>query len=87
MGIKSENFKPYESMSLEEMDIVHSSGIYPFMPIISEPDWQTLKNYILELAPDSLPPIAYPNEIKKQSQFDAATFAIDEDPGSYFTFL
>lgn len=44
MGIKSEGFKPYEGMVFEEMEIVHNSGIYPYMPILNEKDWGILKD-------------------------------------------
>ncbi|MCA0932231.1 FG-GAP-like repeat-containing protein [Lutimonas saemankumensis] len=87
MGIKSEGFKPYEGMVFEEMEIVHNSGIYPYMPILNERDWGLLKTYILDLAPDSLRIVSHEGDLKKQIQFEANTFAIDEVPGSFFTFL
>lgn len=87
MGIKDSDFKPYEGMKFEEMEIVHQSNIYPYMPILNEQDWNTLKNYVLSLAPDSLGPTVHPGTLKKQQLFRAKTFAIDEDPGSLFTFL
>ena len=87
MGIKDGNFKPYDGLQFEEMEIIHNSGIYPYMPILNDQDWNILKEYILNIAPDSLQPIAYPETLQKQTRFKSRAFTIDETPGSYFTFL
>lgn len=87
MGIKDGGFKPYENMDFEEMEIIHNSGIYPYMPSLNEQDWAILKTYILEMAPDSLASIVYPTKIKEQQLFETSMFPIDETPGSYFTYL
>jgi mono/diheme cytochrome c family protein len=87
MGIKDGDFKPYEGMQYDEMEIIHNSGIYPYMPILNEQDWATLKAYILNIAPDSLRPVQHQGSLKKQMRFKAKSFAIDDTPGSYFTFL
>ena len=87
MGIKDGDFKPYDGMQFEEMEIIHKSNIYPYMPILNDQDWATLKEYILERAPDSLPPTEYIGELKKQTSFKTRTFSLDEKPGSFYTFL
>ncbi len=87
MGIKDGNFKPYDKMGFDEMQIVHKSGIYPYMPILNDQDWNSLKDYILNIAPDSLQPAVHEGILKKQNRFRPKTFAIDSTPGSYFTFL
>ena len=87
MGIQDGNFKRYEGMQFEEMEIVHNSGVYPSMPILKQEDWNLLKEYILNIAPDSLRAIVYQDSLTPQTRFKPRTFAIDETPGSYFTML
>ena len=87
MGIKDGDFEPYDGMQFEEMEIVHRAGIYPYMPILNDEDWNILKDYILNIAPDSLQPISYKGTLKKQTRFKTRAFTIDETPGSFFTFL
>jgi len=87
MGIKDGGFKPYDKMGFEEMEIIHNAGIYPFMPSLNEQEWALLKDYILEMAPDSLAPIVHEENIKDQTLFKSSVFSIDETPGSYFTYL
>ena len=87
MGIKDGDFEPYDGMQFEEMEIVHRAGIYPYMPILNDEDWNILKDYILNIAPDSLQPISYKGTLKKQTRFKTRAFPIDETPGSFFTFL
>ncbi len=87
MGIKDGNFKPYDRLKFKEMEIIHNSGIYPYMPILNDRDWNILKEYILNIAPDSLQPIVHKGSFKEQTLFKPRTLAIDETPGSYITFL
>lgn len=87
MGIKDGNFQRYAKMDFEEMQIIHKSGIYPFRPSLSEADWTLLKEYILEIAPDSLEAIVHNETLTEQTLFEPTMFPIDETPGSYFTFL
>lgn len=87
MGIQDGDFKRYEGMQFEEMEIIHNSGVYPSMPILNEGDWGMLKEYILNIAPDSLPINVYQDSIKPQNRFKSRTFAIDDTPGSFFTLL
>jgi len=86
MGIKDGDFKPYDKMGFDEMQIIHRSGIYPYKPIMKEEDWKLLKDYILSLAPDSLAALD-PGIAKEQTRFKTKSFALDDTPGSYFTFL
>ena len=87
MGISDGDFKRYEGMQFEEMEIIHNSGVYPSMPILKNEDWNTLKEYILAIAPDSLRINVYQDSLKPQNRFITRTFALDETPGSYFTLL
>jgi hypothetical protein len=54
MGIRENGYDPLAGLSYEEMDAVIRTGIYPLTASISLEDWQLLKAYILEGAPDSL---------------------------------
>ncbi len=87
MGIKDGDFKPYDKMGFDEMQIIHKSGVFPYMPILNDKDWNSLKDYILSIAPDSLQPAIDTGVLKKQMRFRPKTFAIDSTPGSFFTFL
>lgn len=87
MGIKDDRFEMYKDMGFDEMQIIHKSGVYPYRPQLSPEDWGLLTNYILDKAPDSLAPIHIEKELKKQKQFETHSFALDDGPGSFFTFL
>jgi hypothetical protein len=87
MGIKEGDYDPLKGMGYEEMEIVMRSGVYPRRPLLKPEEWQILKDYILSNAPDSL---AGPQEsitYSNQNQFISESIALDEIPGSYFTYL
>lgn len=79
MGIKDGDFKPYDKMGFDEMQIVHKSGIYPYLSILNDQDWNILKEYILNIAPDSLQPKVQKGILKKQNRFTAKDFDQDGD--------
>jgi hypothetical protein len=87
LGIKDGQFKPYDKMGFDEIQIIHKSGVYPYKPVLNEVQWGKLKNYVLSMAPDSLPGSVGPKTAKEQTRFRTKAFALDETPGSYFTFL
>jgi len=55
MGIIYDGNNPYIGLTFKEQGSRMKSGVYPSRPLISMTDWENLKNYILTLAPDSLP--------------------------------
>ena len=87
MGIKDVDFKPYKGMGFEEMEIVHNSAIYPFIPALNEADWKILKEYIINNAPDSLPKIKVEVNAKPQTIFTSHPISLDTVPGTFITFL
>jgi hypothetical protein len=87
MGIKEGDFKPYKGMGFEEMEIIHNSAVYPFIPSLNQADWKILKEYIINNAPDSLPKIKVPVNAGVQKRFRPHPISLDTLPGSFITFL
>ena len=87
MGMKDSLYNPYKGLSYEETEIIVSSGIYPFKPQMTREDWLLLKEYIIALAPDSLPNILQ-NEISATlRQFEPRPVSLDGEPGAFITYL
>lgn len=55
LGMRAEGYDPYEKIDRSERMIMEAKGLYPKKPMISEKDWQTIVDYVLKNAPDSLP--------------------------------
>ncbi len=87
MGIKDGDYNPLKDLQYEEMQKIHDAGIYPAVPILSKEDWSLLKNYILDLAPDSLTFTPYSNTSKPLTQFIPKPITLDTIQGSVITFL
>ena len=87
MGIKEGDYDPFKGMSFEEKEIVMKAGVYPYTPLLKPEDWKILKEYILSNAPDSLPGQMTNIEYELQDRFISEEIALDEVPGSYYTFL
>ncbi len=87
MGIVENGYNPYQGLSFDEMEAVMKTGIYNVKPLIDKEDWVLLKDYILEIAPDSLNPIPE-REYTDLSDFKEKPMALDSLPGSRnLTFL
>ncbi len=87
MGIRENGYDPMSGLKYEEMEAVHASGIYPLRPIMSLEDWKLLKEYIVELAPDSLNSSDYDRDNLELEQFRIRSVSLDDEPGSFNTFL
>ena len=63
MGIWEMENHPYHNLPFHEQAAILKTGIYPEKPMISSEDWEVLSNYIISLAPDTLPkaPLATAN--------------------------
>lgn len=87
MGIKEGDFDPFKGMSFAEKEIVMKARVYPYAPLLQPEDWKILKEYILSKAPDSISGqfVSIPYSI--QNQFDSEQIALDQIPGSFYTFL
>jgi hypothetical protein len=87
MGIREEGYDPLQGLSYEEMDAVIKTGIFPLKRTISYENWGLLREYIISMAPDSLP--RYENEIasKELLQFEPNTISLDATKRFSFTYL
>jgi len=87
MGIKDGNYSPLKGFSYKEMEAVMASNIYAIRPYMNKEDWLLLKNYIIDLAPDSLTAGNYKNKSSELKQFKAIPLSIDSSKGSLITYL
>ncbi len=55
MGFRYNNFDPTKGKSFDEKFLILKSKIYPTRPIIDSLTWWQLHDYIITLAPDSIP--------------------------------
>ena len=77
MGIRENGYNPMAGLPYEEMEAVIKTGIYPLTPTIDPEDWQLLKEYILERAPDSLPRIVMTSNSEEIRQFKPRLVSFD----------
>lgn len=54
LGIHSTQYNPYQGLPIHESDIIRQLNIYPEEPLISAAQWQSIVNYYIAQAPDSL---------------------------------
>lgn len=87
MGIKTADYNPLSGLSFDEMEATMRTGIYGVKPMLSMEDWNSLEEYILALAPDTLPPIPM-IEYKSIDGFKTRRYDLDSIPGSMnFTYM
>lgn len=87
LGIRDAGYNPMKGESFEEQEAIIKSGIYPYRPSISQADWESLKAYIISMAPDTLPHNTNEESSGELHQFTPQTVALDNTPGSLITFL
>ena len=87
MGIETPENHPYLNLSFPEQMAIIKTGIFPSKPIIDLDDWELLKNYIIDMAPDSLSKNAIEITSSPLTQFDSNPIALDSAVGSLYTFL
>jgi hypothetical protein len=87
MGIREDGYNPYEGLTMDEQYRVIQSGTYPSQPLIKAEDWQLLKQYILDEAPDSLSPIEPKPDFAKIRQFNPKPLALDSVGGTMISFM
>ncbi|WP_289039766.1 VCBS repeat-containing protein [uncultured Zobellia sp.] len=87
MGIKDSTLNPFKNVSFREQHAILKSGIYPNRPSLTLKDWNLLKNYIISLAPDSLPAATHLNDYSELVQFNPKPIKLDSTPGTFITFL
>ena len=83
MGVRDSSFNPYKGLSYDEYEAVLKTGLYTLAPIIKKKEWNLLKEYIIQQAPDSLimPNIKITNKslngfVPRPISFDAITNAL-----------
>lgn len=87
MGIIYNGNDPYIGLTFQEQAARMKSGVYPERPIIPKADWDDLKNYILTLAPDSLTNDRKGQKPKELSLFQAIPRSLENNKGTFITFL
>ncbi|MCG2461813.1 FG-GAP-like repeat-containing protein [Flavobacteriaceae bacterium F89] len=87
MGILDSGYNPYKGISFSEQSAILKTNVYPSRPILSKEDWELIKNYVLETAPDSLE-IRYPSNTPSElARFNPEPISVDSFPGSFITFI
>lgn len=87
LGIRDAGYNPMKGESFEEQEAIIKSGIYPYKPLLSPADWESLKTYVLSMAPDSLPSNTGGEASGELYQFTAQPVVLDSAPGSLISFL
>ncbi len=87
MGIRDGKYNPLRGLGYDEMEAIILKEIYPKRPVIDIESWKLLKNYIINLAPDTLLSIGYSNTSSELKQFKAIPISLDSSQGSFITFL
>ena len=87
MGIKDSTLEPFKNLSYAEQHAILKTDIYPSRPQLSLSDWNLLKNYIIDLAPDSLVSLSTKVNYSNLSQFKAMPVETDNTVGTFITFL
>ncbi|WP_339667247.1 cytochrome c, partial [Maribacter arcticus] len=87
MGILTAENHPYHNLSFPEQMAIIKTGIFPSKPIIEADDWELLKNYIIDLAPDSIANNNARIKSSPLSQFKSSPISLDSAVGSLYTFL
>lgn len=87
LGIKDSTYNKFKGVSFYEQSLIIKAGIYPYVPMISETDWKLLKDYVLSLAPDSLPSDSTSVSAKELVQFQPKPVRLDSTKEALFTFM
>ncbi|MEZ2414260.1 FG-GAP-like repeat-containing protein [Muriicola sp. E247] len=87
MGIREDGYDPLKGLAYEEMEAVIKTGIYPLTPTLSMEDWQLLKAYILEHAPDSLTPVISQHKDRELSKFTPELISFEGPRRRSYAFL
>jgi len=85
MGIVENGYNPVKGLSKLEKAAIAQAHAYPEKPILPKKDWELIKNYILNLAPDSLS--AKVANIGPLTQFSPKTVVLGERVGSFISYL
>lgn len=87
LGVREDGYSPYEGLSMDEHYAAIQTGVYPPQPLIKQEDWQLLKRYIIDQAPDSLVAAAHQPAYETIHQFKSTTMALDSVGGTMISFM
>ncbi len=86
MGIHSPGYDRGQQSSPEEFAHARAGGFYPEAPTVSAEDWEAIRRYILERAPDGLAAPA-PLALDSLRGFTAHPIDVEGQAGSLVTYL
>ncbi len=55
MGLRTDNYDPFEGVDPEQIASLKTLNIYPQQALLNEKEWQAIVNYYQDMAPESLP--------------------------------
>jgi len=87
MGIISQENHPYYNLPFDEQSIIINKGIFPSKPIIDLKDWELLRSYIIDLAPDSLETNTQLDSTRTINQFKEIPIIVDKNFSTNITYL
>ncbi len=87
MGIRENGYDPYKGANFTEQAAMIKTGIYPANATIDPDDWKLLKNYIISMAPDSLPAMKREPISSTLSSFKVHPIQLDDKASSRYSFL
>ncbi len=87
LGISDSLYDPLKGLPFQEQEAILNTGAYSFTPLIKKEDWKILKEYILNMAPDSLPTSNQNAHRKELHQFRARPLSVDTISTALFTLL
>ncbi len=87
LGMGEPGYNPLKGLSFMEQEAMLKTGVYPSTPLIKKEDWELLKEYVLDMAPDSLPLNVQNTEKNELVQFRAHPISLDTLTSSLYTYL
>jgi len=88
MGILEPGFNPFDGLSIEEIDEIIESNYYTNNILVTDNQWEELKDYILKNSPEELfIDKKIKPELKTLKSFNIKRIDLDKKPGSFITFL
>lgn len=87
LGILDKGYDPLRDLHFGEQAMLLEKGIYPFSPELDEDDWQLLRDYVVAMAPDSLPKKQSRKNAQPLEGFSKRLLSLDDREESLFTYL
>jgi VCBS repeat protein len=80
MGYKYNNYNPYRMNSMEENLLIRLSNTYPKKSLIDSITWLQIHDYVLSMAPDSLPDTSFiDNQKAELTLFNPSLISLNEN--------